>query len=167
MIYGEGWSAGDSRLPVERRALKENVAKMKGIAVFSDDIRDAVKGHYSREEDRGFASGKPGLEETVKIGIVASTAHPQVDYSKGNNSKFAYATSPEQIMNYVSCHDDLCLTDKMRKSMPDATDSVRMRVARLHRQSCSLRRALRSCLPARRFSGIRKESIIHLSRLMR
>ena len=131
VIYGEGWSAGDSRLPVERRALKENVAKMKGIAVFSDDIRDAVKGHYSREEDRGFASGKPGLEETVKIGIVASTAHPQVDYSKGNNSKFAYATSPEQIMNYVSCHDDLCLTDKMRKSMPDATDSVRMRVARL------------------------------------
>ena len=131
VIYGEGWSAGDSRLPVERRALKENVAKMKGIAVFSDDIRDAVKGHYSREDDRGFASGKPGLEETVKIGIVASTAHPQVDYSKGNNSKFAYATSPEQIMNYVSCHDDLCLTDKMRKSMPDATDSVRMRVARL------------------------------------
>lgn len=131
VIYGEGWSAGDSRLPVERRALKENVAKMKGIAVFSDDIRDAVKGHYSREEDRGFASGKPGLEETVKIGIVASTAHPQVDYSKGNNSKFAYATSPEQIMNYVSCHDDLCLTDKMRKSMPDATDTVRMRVARL------------------------------------
>ena len=131
VIYGEGWSAGDSRLPVERRALKENVAKMKGIAVFSDDIRDAVKGHYSREEDRGFASGKPGLEETVKIGIVASTAHPQVDYSKGNNSKFAYASSPEQIMNYVSCHDDLCLTDKMRKSMPDVTDSVRMRVARL------------------------------------
>ena len=131
VIYGEGWTAGDSRLPAERRALKENVAKMKGIAVFSDDIRDAVKGHYSREDDRGFASGKPGLEETVKIGIVASTAHPQVDYSKGNNSKFAYATSPEQIMNYVSCHDDLCLTDKMRKSMPDATDSVRMRVARL------------------------------------
>lgn len=131
VIYGEGWTAGDSPLPVERRALKENVAKIGGVAVFSDDIRDAVKGHYSRAEDRGFASGKPGLEETVKIGIVASTAHPQVDYTKGANSKFAYASSPEQIMNYVSCHDDLCLTDKLRKSMPDATDSVRMRVARL------------------------------------
>ena len=131
VIYGEGWTASDSPLPVERRALKENVAKMKGIAVFSDDIRDAVKGHYSRAEDRGFASGKPGQEETVKIGIVASTAHPQVDYSKGSNSKFAYASAPTQIMNYVSCHDDLCLTDKLRKSMPEATDSVRMRVARL------------------------------------
>ena len=131
IIYGEGWTAGNSPLPTERRALKENVAKMKGVAVFSDDIRDAVKGHYSDASDRGFASGKPGLEETVKIGIVASTAHPQIDYSKGNNSKFAYASSPEQIMNYVSCHDDLCLTDKLRKSMPDAPDSLRMRVARL------------------------------------
>ncbi len=131
VIYGEGWSAGDSPLPVERRALKENVSKMQGIAVFSDDIRDAVKGHYSRAEDRGFASGKAGQEETVKIGIVASTAHPQVDYSKGSNSKFAYAQSPEMIMNYVSCHDDMCLTDKLRTSMPEEGDSVRQRVARL------------------------------------
>ncbi len=131
VIYGEGWTAGDSPLPAERRALKENVAKMQGVAVFSDDLRDAVKGHYSRADDRGFASGKPGQEETVKIGIVASTAHPQVDYSKGSNSKFAYASSPEQIMNYVSCHDDMCLTDKLRKSMTTESDSVRMRVARL------------------------------------
>ncbi|MDE6548889.1 MAG: type I pullulanase, partial [Muribaculaceae bacterium] len=125
-VYGEGWTAGDSPLPAEQRALKENVAKMEGIAVFSDDIRDAVKGHYSNAEDRGFATGKPGNEETVKIGIVAATAHPQVDYSKGNNSKFPYASSPEMIVNYVSCHDDLTLTDKLRKSMPEATDEERM-----------------------------------------
>ena len=130
-VYGEGWTAGDSPLPVERRALKENVGKMQGIAVFSDDLRDAVKGHYSNEADRGFATGKPGNEETVKIGIVASTAHPQVDYSKGNNSKFAYATAPTQIINYVSCHDDLMLTDKLAKSMPEADVTTRQRAARL------------------------------------
>lgn len=130
-VYGEGWTAGDSPLPVERRALKENVAKMEGIAVFSDDIRDAVKGHYSNAADRGFATGKPGNEETVKIGIVASTAHPQVDYSKGNNSKFAYASAPTQIINYVSCHDDLTLTDKLAKSMPGSTEADRQRAARL------------------------------------
>ena len=130
-VYGEGWTAGDSPLPAEQRALKENVANMEGIAVFSDDIRDAVKGHYSNAEDRGFATGKPGNEETVKIGIVASTAHPQVDYSKGNNSKFPYAASPQMIVNYVSCHDDLTLTDKLRKSMPDATDEERMSAAKL------------------------------------
>lgn len=130
-VYGEGWTAGDSPLQPERRALKENVSKMKGIAVFSDDIRDAVKGHYSNEEDPGFATGKPGNEETVKIGIVAATAHPQVDYSKGNNSKFSYAESPEMIVNYVSCHDDLCLTDKLKKSMPDATEAQRLAAAKL------------------------------------
>lgn len=130
-VYGEGWTAGDSPLAPERRALKENVSKMTDIAVFSDDIRDAVKGHYTDAADRGFATGKPGLEETVKIGIVASTAHPQVDYTKGNNSKFAYAKSPEMIVNYVSCHDDLCLTDKLRKSMPSETEQQRQAAARL------------------------------------
>ncbi len=130
-VYGEGWTAGASPLPEDQRALKENVAKMEGIAVFSDDIRDAVKGHYSKAEDRGFATGKPGNEETVKIGIVASTNHPQVDYSKGNNSKFAYASAPTQIINYVSCHDDLTLTDKLAKSMPGSTETDRQRAARL------------------------------------
>lgn len=130
-VYGEGWTAGDSPLPVEQRALKENVAKMSGIAVFSDDLRDAVKGHYTDASDRGFATGKPGLEETVKIGIVAATAHPQVDYSKGNNSRFAYAASPEMIVNYVSCHDDLSLTDKLKKSMAGLPEKDMLEAAKL------------------------------------
>ncbi len=130
-VYGEGWTAGDSPLAVERRALKENVSKMQGIAVFSDDLRDAVKGHYTDASDRGFATGKPGLEETVKIGIIAATAHPQVDYSKGNNSKFAYATSPEMIVNYVSCHDDLTLTDKLHKSMEGEPEQNMLDAAKL------------------------------------
>lgn len=130
-VYGEGWTASDSPLPVEKRALKEHVSEMPDIAVFSDDIRDAVKGHYADEAARGFATGAPGNEETVKIGIVAATNHPQVDYSKGNYSRFAYANAPTQVINYVSCHDDLTLTDKLRKSMPDVSDDDRMRMARL------------------------------------
>lgn len=130
-VYGEGWTAGDSPLPVERRALKENVARMQDIAVFSDDLRDAVKGHFTDASDRGFATGKPGNEETVKIGIVAATAHPQVDYSKGNNSKFAYASSPEMIVNYVSCHDDLSLTDKLRHSMQGEPEQNMLEAAKL------------------------------------
>lgn len=130
-VYGEGWTAGDSPLPADQRALKDNVNKMPQVAVFSDDIRDAIKGHYSNAEDRGFATGKPGNEETVKIGIVGATAHPQVDYAKGNNSKAAYAAAPTQVINYVSCHDDLTLTDKLAKSMPEASEAQRQRAARL------------------------------------
>ncbi len=130
-VYGEGWTAGDSPLQPERRALKENVSQMTDIAVFSDDIRDAIKGHYTNASDRGFATGKPGQEETVKIGIVAATAHPQVDYSKGNNSKFPYAKSPEMIVNYVSCHDDLTLTDKLHKSMAGEPEKNMLDAAKL------------------------------------
>ncbi|MDE7402167.1 MAG: type I pullulanase [Muribaculaceae bacterium] len=130
-VYGEGWTASDSPLQPEHRALKENVAKMENIAVFSDDLRDAVKGHFSAAEDRGFATGKPGNEETVKIGIVAATPHPQVDFKKGNNSKFPYASSPEMIVNYVSCHDDLSLTDKLRKSMAGEPEENMLAAAKL------------------------------------
>ena len=130
-VYGEGWTAGDSPLFPERRALKENVSKMENIAVFSDDLRDAVKGHFTDATDRGFATGKPGLEETVKIGIVAATDHPQVDYSKGNNSKFPYAASPEMIVNYISCHDDLSLTDKLKLSMSDESEENQLAAAKL------------------------------------
>ena len=132
-VYGEGWTAGDSPLPTAQRALKDNVWMMPGVAVFSDDIRDAVKGHYSDAADRGFATGKPGNDETVKIGIAGATDHPQLDWTKANNSKKPYAIAPTQVINYVSYHDDLMLTDKLRHSMtrPEENDSVRQRAARL------------------------------------
>lgn len=130
-VYGEGWTAGDSPLPYEQRALKDHVNRMPQVAVFSDDIRDAIKGHYSNAADTGFATGNPKNKETVMIGIVGATAHPQVDYTNGNNSKAPYANNPTQVINYVSCHDDLTLTDKLRKSMPQANDTERMRAARL------------------------------------
>ena len=159
-VYGEGWTAGDSPLAADRRALKENVSKMKDIAVFSDDIRDAVKGHYTDASDRGFATGKPGLEETVKIGIVAATPHPQVDYKKGNNSKFPYASSPEMIVNYVSCHDDLCLTDKLRKSMAGEPEENMIAAAKLAQTIVFTSQGLLSCLQVKRWSATKRVCII-------
>ncbi len=131
IIYGEGWTAGDSPMPRDQLAFKENVSAMHGIAVFSDDLRDAVKGSLWDTYDGGFICGNHGYEETVKIGIVASTPHPQVDYTKGKNSKIAYASSPQQIINYVSCHDGLTLSDRLALSMPEASEQQRKRAARL------------------------------------
>ena len=131
IIYGEGWTAGDSPLPVADRSLKDSAYRIPGVGVFSDDIRDGVKGHYSRQDDCGFATGKRGLAETVKLGIVGATLHPQVNFKLCSNAKAAYATSPIQVVNYVSCHDDLMLTDKLRASMPKATEAERQRAAKL------------------------------------
>lgn len=115
-IYGEGWTAGGSPLDEKLRAVKSNGLKMPRIAVFSDDLRDAVKGHWNDHKAPGMAGSKPGLEESVKFGIVGAIEHPQVDYTKVNYSKAPYANNPDEVINYVSCHDDMCLNDKLKAS---------------------------------------------------
>ena len=60
------------------------------------------------------------MEESIKAGIAGMIAHPQVDYSKVNNSKQPYATEPTQMIAYVSCHDDMCLVDRIKASIPEA-----------------------------------------------
>ncbi len=131
LIYGEGWTAGDSPLPYENRALKAHISKMPGIAVFSDDLRDAVKGPWYNDKETGFIGGIPGLEESIKFGIVAATHHPQVNFQAVNYSKAPFASSPEQCINYVSCHDNHTLWDKTRLTIPNATQEELVAINKL------------------------------------
>ena len=121
LLYGEGWTAGASPLPDSTRALKKNAAKLHNIAVFSDDIRDGIKGSVFDIKDRGFASGKKGMEESVKFGIVAASNHPQVNLSKVNYSKEAYSKAPWNVITYCECHDNNTLWDKLSLSYPEAS----------------------------------------------
>jgi pullulanase len=122
-LYGEGWTAGDSPLPIEKRALKNNAKKLNDIAVFSDDIRDGVKGHWSDVKDMGFVSGNHKYKEVVQFGIVASTNHPQIKYDPKNSyAQFPYADSPTKVIGYVSCHDNNTLYDKLKIANPDASE---------------------------------------------
>ncbi|MBQ5775427.1 MAG: type I pullulanase [Bacteroidaceae bacterium] len=130
-IYGEGWAAQAPVIPGEQCAMKANAYKMPGVAVFSDDLRDGVKGHFSQATGRGFATGAQACEESVKFGIVGAIQHPQINYELVNYSKAPYTNHPTQVINYVSCHDDMCLTDKLRASMPDADEKALQRYARL------------------------------------
>lgn len=130
-IYGEGWAAAAPAIPYEECAMKANAHLMPGVAVFSDDLRDGVKGHFSQATGRGFATGELGCEESVKFGIVGAIQHPQINYELVNYSKAPYTLNPTQVINYVSCHDDMCLTDKLRASMPDADEKTLQRYARL------------------------------------
>jgi pullulanase len=130
-IYGEGWTAGNSPLAEDLRAIKKNADKLDKIAVFSDDMRDGIKGGWSDVKSKGFVSGAAGNAESVKFGIVASTQHPQVDYNKVNNSKAPWATEPYQTINYVSCHDDNTLFDRLRISNPDAPEADLIKMDKL------------------------------------
>lgn len=130
-IYGEGWTAGNSPLEEKRRALKKYTYQLKNVAAFSDDMRDGVKGHVFTPEDRGFASGKTGLKESVKFGIIAATEHPQIDYEAINYSKWAWANEPSQCINYVSCHDNHTLYDRLVNSNPDEIEKELIKMHKL------------------------------------
>ena len=117
-MYGEGWSAGGCAIPNELLGMKANIRQMPGIAAFSDDMRDALRGPFSDDTKGAFLAGIPGMEESLKAGIAGMVEHPQVDYTKVNYSDEPYALEPTQMMAYVSCHDDMCLTDRLRSSMP-------------------------------------------------
>ena len=121
-IYGEGWSAGACGLPTDQLGVKANIPQMPGIAAFSDEIRDALRGPFDDDKKGGFLAGVPDCEESLKYGIAGAIAHPQVDMSKVNYSKKPWAVEPTQMVAYVSCHDDMCLTDRLRASIPGITE---------------------------------------------
>ncbi|WP_166386611.1 type I pullulanase [Polaribacter sp. 11A2H] len=121
LIYGEGWVGGDSPLPEEKRALKKHIPQMPKIAAFCDDIRDAIKGGVFEDNSTGFVNGAKFTEESIKCGIVGAIEHPQLNYQYVNYSNKAWAQQPWQAINYVSCHDNYTLYDKLKVSRPDAS----------------------------------------------
>ena len=118
VMYGEGWSAGSCAYPQEKLAMKAHVNRMPGIAAFSDEIRDALRGPFDNETKPGILGGAANMEESVKFGIVGAISHPQVDMAKVNYSKTAWTQEPTQMISYVSCHDDMCLVDRLKASIP-------------------------------------------------
>ncbi|MFW6289954.1 MAG: alpha-1,6-glucosidase domain-containing protein [Mariniphaga sp.] len=121
LLYGEGWAADCSPMPEEKRAVKRNLAKLPGIAAFNDDLRDALKGNHSSKKTKGFVSGLELREENVKFGMMAAVQHPQIVYEYVESSKHPWAPQPVQCINYVSCHDNYTLWDKLKSSCPKAT----------------------------------------------
>lgn len=117
-IYGEGWSAGSCAYSTDKLAMKANTKQLDSIGAFCDDMRDALRGPFSDDHKGGFLAGEPDLEESIKFGIVGAISHPQIDMTKVNYSKAAWTNSPSQMISYVSCHDDMCLTDRLRASIP-------------------------------------------------
>lgn len=109
LIYGEPWRANTS--PMEsgtRAALKENTGCLdNGIGIFSDDTRDAIKGHVFQEEEPGFVNGGDGFESLI-LHAVTGWRDGGADFRP---------RSCAQIMNYVSAHDNFTLWDKLVLSM--------------------------------------------------
>ena len=132
LLYGEGWTGGAYTLPDDKRALKTNISKLKGIGAFSDDIRDSVRGHVFYHLETGFINGKEHYENDIRYSVTGATMHPQVDYGAYTYTTTGpWAANPAEVINYVSCHDNLTLWDKLLITCPNATEKELLAMNRL------------------------------------
>jgi pullulanase len=121
IIIGEGWSL-NTPLPVEQKATIGNQAKMPQIAQFNDKFRDCIKGSTFNLFDKGFALGNEHYVEAANEVITGS-----IGIKQGS----AIFNEPFQSVNYVECHDNHTMWDKLLACLPDADDSLRMKYHRL------------------------------------
>lgn len=128
-LYGEGWNGGPSSLAEEKRAFKASAKKMPGIGMFNDDIRDTIKGSVFYDDHLGFVNGGTHLENALRYGITGAVAHPQVDYDAYGSRP--WAKEPGQSINYVSCHDNYTLWDKLSVSCPETSEEKKKAMNRL------------------------------------
>ena len=135
IVYGEGWQGGPSALPYDSAATKHNAEKLDDrIALFNDDLRDALKGNAFDASAKGYLGGaldagsNAGFTELIKSGMVGATYHPHVMYQNGSHP---FAKRPTQTVTYNSSHDNYTLFDKLALANPDLNEEMLIRLNKL------------------------------------
>lgn len=122
IMIAEGWMM-DTVLPEALRANQRNASQIPEIGQFNDDYRDAIKGDIFISRSKGFVSGGAGLEDSIRRGIVGG-----INYG-GNLRQFA--DEPTQTVNYVECHDNHTLWDKIVLTTEGESEEQRRSMHRL------------------------------------
>ena len=123
IIYGEGWDM-ERVLPPSKMMSQAHVYDT-GIAAFNDGIRDNTRGDNAPAAT-GFVQGAGpqfGGIKRLKLEIKGQ--------STGKNKQSINVFSPNETINYVSAHDDLCLWDKLTLSTPDVPETLRKNMDKL------------------------------------
>ena len=129
-IYGEGWAAGAPKYPFEKLAMKANTWQMPGVAAFSDEFRDSLRGSWSDDTKGAFVTNGKGHEAGVMFGIAAALPHPQLKEVRKDIPQ-SWTGQPSQMISYISCHDDHCIGDRLKITAPKADVKQRMRLLKL------------------------------------
>ncbi|MBR2866376.1 MAG: type I pullulanase [Alistipes sp.] len=125
LLYGEGWAAAAPLYDEDKLAFKRYTYRMPGVAAFSDDIRNALRGTLDLSKG-GFIFGVEGNKEALKFGIAGGVEHPEV-----NHAEEAWCAAPTQHISYITCHDDHNLRDRLEHLAPEATEQERLRMVKL------------------------------------
>jgi len=105
IIYGEGWDM-NSLLPSKLRTSLPNATKLENISFFNDRFRDVVRGKnfFNNMLTKGYLTGDISYIDGFKH--VFSSCLMRIAF----DPLFTY---PYQSLNYVECHDDATLYDKL------------------------------------------------------
>lgn len=122
MIYGEGWNM-PTLLEDHRKAAMMNHEAMPNIAHFSDIFREKIKGGTLDDKfhEGGYGSGDPNKYIDV-MSLLQGTVLPVREKGHTINPFFV---QPTHSVNYVECHDNHTLWDKLSLAMPDEDKNLR------------------------------------------
>ncbi len=112
LMYGEGWTGGESPMAADKLAYKWNSYSFGRVGLFNDNIRDSVKGGTFNPYDLGFISGNRNTASILRRGIAGSVPH----YQLNDASEACWAFEPTQAVNYAEAHDNHTLWDKLKIS---------------------------------------------------
>ncbi len=122
LIYGEGWNL-DTPISNEQKSTLNNAYKLPGISFFNDKYRDLIKGHTFDIKNLGYAFGNFDHLEEVKQLVAGS-----VGYEKKKTYMFF---EPYQSINYLECHDNLTMYDKIKIALDTQTKEIRIKRQKL------------------------------------
>lgn len=128
LMYGEGWTGGESPLSADRLAFKWNSYSFGRVGLFNDNIRDAIKGGTFNVYERGYVSGNLNAAGTVCRALAGCVPHRQLD---GHYQEVCWAFEPTQSINYCEAHDNNTLWDKLCISAKDEDEETRIRMDKL------------------------------------
>lgn len=115
LMYGEAWDMATNCDEGTVLASQKNLKQLSDrIGAFDDTIRDAIKGSTGGTD--GAFVQKGSRRANLKTGIAG-----QSDTTTG------WANVPSQCVTYASCHDNLCLYDKLVGSVYGADGKYRKR----------------------------------------
>jgi len=107
IFYGEGWHMNTQLTkPGFTLATQSNAGEVPGFSFFNDSIRDLMRGSTFDSTAPGFVCGDHSSKDLLENCFMGAPH---------------WATDPCQSINYVSCHDNHTLLDRIALSVPDAT----------------------------------------------
>ncbi|MBD5554596.1 MAG: type I pullulanase [Roseburia sp.] len=116
LFYGEGWAMPTNVTKEVKMATQKNSHLTPGFAYFNDTIRNLLRGRNSDTNEKGYVNGRTGMADSLKSNLMG------IPY---------WVSSPLQVVNYASCHDDLTLYDKLKEAEPEADRAGLLRSNRL------------------------------------